>query len=409
MAGETVAETAPVQDNKIVDDTIKSDKEAIVEEEKEAQQAEEKKDEEKKEEKEKTVASPPKEKVEKPKRFPVHKQDFETDVVYLYQYMRTPQIPSISPFCLKVESWLKLHGIKYENVDHKIKLRSKRGMLPFIELNGEEIADSNTIIETLSKKFEKSMPAELTAEQKQVQHAMISMVENHFNWTMVQWRSRDIDSMVKGYKMDLAAAIGSKLPASLLNFYFKHTFLRKGLKKVKAQGFGASSNEEMEQMGKDDMKVCSDMLGDKEFMFGDEPSLLDLTVYSHMAPVLFIDKEFPCVLRDYMESDCQNLVGLVNRMKDRCWGDHWSNATGEEQDLNPHIPKPVPAEPEPKEEEAAAAKEDKDAAGDKEAKETAEKETAAAKDKETENKETEKKAEEKETADEKKEEKEEKK
>ena len=23
----------------------------------------------------------------------------------------------------------------------------------------------------------------------------------------------------------------------------------------------------------------------------------------------------------------------------RCWGDHWANATGEEMDLNPHIPK----------------------------------------------------------------------
>ena len=43
----------------------------------------------------------------------------------------------------------------------------------------------------------------------------------------VHWNCRDINNMLKGYKMDLAAAVGSKLPAALLNFYFKHSFLRK--------------------------------------------------------------------------------------------------------------------------------------------------------------------------------------
>ena len=50
-------------------------------------------------------------------------------------------------------------------------------------------------------------------------------------------------------------------------------------------------------------------------------------------------KDYACPLRDYMEAECKNLIGLVNRMKDRCWGDHWENAIGEEMDLNPHIPK----------------------------------------------------------------------
>merc|ERR1712088_1016941 len=251
MAGETAVETP--QDNTKVEETIKTDKEVIAEEEA-AQANEEKKDEEKKPAEEAMKAKEP-----KAKKPVSHVADFEEDMVYLFQFTRSPQIPSISPFCLKLESWLKLHGIKYQNVDHKCKFRSKKGLLPFIELNGEEIADSNMIIETLSKKFE--------------------------------------------------------------NF------------------------------GKKDLLTLSEMLGEKEFFFGDEPAML-----------VMVDKEFSCPLRDYLEADCKNLVGLVNRMKDRCWADHWDNATGEEMDLNPHIPKPEPPAPEPekKEEEKEKAEEKKE-------------------------------------------------
>ena len=61
-----------------------------------------------------------KEKVEKPKKVkpppppPVHKKDFEQDVVYVYQFCRSPNVPTVSPYCLKLETWIKLNGIKYE-------------------------------------------------------------------------------------------------------------------------------------------------------------------------------------------------------------------------------------------------------------------------------------------------------
>lgn len=44
----------------------------------------------------------------------VHKADFEKDIIYLYQFSRTPLLPSLSPYCLKVETWLRLAGLKYE-------------------------------------------------------------------------------------------------------------------------------------------------------------------------------------------------------------------------------------------------------------------------------------------------------
>ena len=53
-------------------------------------------------------------KPEPPVKYNVHRQNFEKDIVYLYQFSRTPVLPSLSPYCLKVETWLRLAGLKYE-------------------------------------------------------------------------------------------------------------------------------------------------------------------------------------------------------------------------------------------------------------------------------------------------------
>jgi hypothetical protein len=63
-----------------------------------------------------------------------------------------------------------------------MKFRSKKGQLPFVELNGEEIADSTIILKELAQRFEKDLDAGLNNDQKNVSHAMISMIENHLVW-----------------------------------------------------------------------------------------------------------------------------------------------------------------------------------------------------------------------------------
>lgn len=41
---------------------------------------------------------------------------------------------------------------------------------------------------------------------------------------------------------------------------------------MKAQGIGVHKPEEIEEFGKHDLKVLSDILADKPFFFGDEPT-----------------------------------------------------------------------------------------------------------------------------------------
>lgn len=99
--------------------------------------------------------------------------------------------------------------------------------MPFVELNGEEVADSAIIIKELSKRFEKCLDAGLSPEQKTVAHATISMIENHLIWVEAWWRAKNPDQMIKGYKVNLQHALGTRLPNSILNFIFKFHYGRK--------------------------------------------------------------------------------------------------------------------------------------------------------------------------------------
>lgn len=110
-----------------------------------------------------------------------------------------------------------------------MKFRSKKGQLPFIELDGTEIPDSTIIIRELSQKFHKDLDANLTNEQRIISHAMISMIENHLVWVVTSWRAKNTDATLKGYRVNLQNALGSRLPNGILALFFKIGYSRKVL------------------------------------------------------------------------------------------------------------------------------------------------------------------------------------
>lgn len=125
-----------------------------------------------------------------------YKTDYRPNVVYLYQFPRAKVIPNVSPFALKLETWLRMAGIIYEvkdssdssnfayaslsqNVNVPMWVRSREGQMPFVELNGIEYCDSSFIIRDLTKLLKKeAVDASLSDEQKAVSRAFSQMVEN---------------------------------------------------------------------------------------------------------------------------------------------------------------------------------------------------------------------------------------
>jgi hypothetical protein len=105
-----------------------------------------------------------------------------------------------------------------------MKFKSKKGQLPFVELNGKEIADSDIIIRELSDHFSKNLDDDLNAEQKVTSHAFESMLNNHTSWVMRWWRYNNPKEFLETAQLDIKQTLNSRLPKGLLNFLFKMGF-----------------------------------------------------------------------------------------------------------------------------------------------------------------------------------------
>src|SRR5262245_40434238 len=69
--------------------------------------------------------------------------------IKLFQFPRMFSIPNLSPFCCKLETWLRITGIPYEVVDTPDPRSAPKGKLPFIEDGGVRMGDTSLIIEHL--------------------------------------------------------------------------------------------------------------------------------------------------------------------------------------------------------------------------------------------------------------------
>ena len=201
-------------------------------------------------------------------------------------------------------SYLSFFFCRYENVQEKENLPAS-ALLPM---------QSNDYLTTLATKEEKMvMPMELDAEQKNIQHAMISLAEKNIHFAILSWQCSNLENTLKGYNINLQTYLNSKAPLALLKLFFKNNFCKSGMKMVKSNGFSTSTSEEIEQLAKNDLKVLAEMLGEKEFFFGNAASLLDLVVFSHLAQLTVVEESVACPLRDHIKAEHENLIGLVDR------------------------------------------------------------------------------------------------
>ena len=101
-------------------------------------------------------------------------------VVLLNQPPIADKTPHISNFAQKLETYLRVAQIPYLN-KFTFKLSSK-SKIPWIEYNGQKIADSNFCIRFLNEEFNVELDKNLTASEKAVAHAVLTTVEENLYW-----------------------------------------------------------------------------------------------------------------------------------------------------------------------------------------------------------------------------------
>src|SRR5215510_15781373 len=120
-------------------------------------------------------------------------------MITLYTFGPRFTLPDPSPFVTKAEVLLKMAGVPYRTDTNGFN-KAPKGKLPYIDDDGERIADSTFIRWHLERKYGIDLDRGLSAEQRAIGWAFEKMAEDQLYWTLVHARWVDDANFARGPK-----------------------------------------------------------------------------------------------------------------------------------------------------------------------------------------------------------------
>jgi glutathione S-transferase len=201
-------------------------------------------------------------------------------VIKLYRFPPLDSLPSASPFCIKVEAYLRMAGIEYESRDMTDPRKAPKGKLPFIRDGDKVIADSAAIIDYLKGRYGDPLDKDMTAAEQATALAYRRMMEEHTYFCIVQmrWMRDDTWSQVKTrYFSSMPAPLRWFVPGMARN-QVRHD--------LRGQGIARHTDGEIDAKALEDVRAISNFLGDKAYFLGAAPTSLDATGYGFLTSLL---------------------------------------------------------------------------------------------------------------------------
>jgi len=220
-------------------------------------------------------------------------------------------LPDPSPFVMKAETLLKMAGLPFR-VDSGGFGKAPKGKLPYIDDDGERVADSTFIRWHIEKKYGFDFDRGLNAEQRATAWAFEKMTEDHLYWAVVDSRWTSDSNFYKG-----PAKFFAKVPAPVRPLVV--AVVRRQLRRtLRGQGTGRHSATEIAALASHAIDASADYLGQKRFFMGDEPTGVDATMFGSVASLLC--PVFDTPIRAAAERH-DNLKRYVGRMTARFYPD----------------------------------------------------------------------------------------
>lgn len=216
-------------------------------------------------------------------------------------------LPDPSPFVTKAEVLLKMSGLPFTARPTGIR-KAPKGKLPYIEDDGQIIADSTFIRLHLEQKYSIDFDRGLTPALKGAAWATEKMLEDQFYWVIINERWLNDANFAKG-----PAMFFSSIPAPIRPIIVR--MVRRGLRKtVHGHGIGRHTDREIQELGERAVTAVANQLSSNEYLTGSHPCGADATVYAFMSGALCT--HFDSRIQTFVAQH-SNVVSYCKRMRDK--------------------------------------------------------------------------------------------
>lgn len=207
---------------------------------------------------------------------------------------------------MKLEAFLRIADIPYQNCYLDNTEGSPTGRLPFIRDNGITVADSELVMDYLESKLKFKVDGHLSQQQSICHHGFHRVIDEHLYWALQYSRYLEPDNF-----KTLSQALYHDVPPP-----FSTIKANKAKKQVQqqlqAQGLGRLSADDIYLKAEKDLQQLSLLLADRDWFGGDFVSKLDLSALAFFSHIVI--EELPSPLQQSLQQ-FENLVAFQARAK----------------------------------------------------------------------------------------------